>query len=220
MSLFISLCFSFFNFKSQRRIQHAVKDLNRSFLRKQLTYFSGQLFLQRNSIIDVWQSSLSFHYTSLEASVHRLSKRFSGHANFIFKKTLFRGGSRTAATSKMEHFAIIVKGWKPLTIITKSSILDQTLTIIAKRSILDVAAVLDPASDIADDYHGQLFLQKTSIMVQWDSGLFFAFKFLYQLTNRSTCRKKHLQTTCLFTTSSKFVFISQKYLSNFTVQML
>ena len=207
MSLFISLCFSFFNFKSQRRIQHAVKDLNRCFLRKQLTYFSGQLFLQRNSIIDVWQSSLSFHYTSLEASVHRLSKRFSGHANFIFKKTLFRGGSRTAATSKMEHFAIIVKGWKPLTIITKSSILDQTLTIIAKHSI-------------ADDYHGQLFLQKTSIMVQWDSGLFFAFKFLYQLTNRSTCRKKHLQTTCLFTTSSKFVFISQKYLSNFTVQML
>ena len=31
----------------------------------------------------------------------------------------------------MEHFVIIVNGWKPLTIITK-------------RSILDVAAVLDP----------------------------------------------------------------------------
>ena len=42
-----------------------------------------------------------------------------------------RGGSRTAATSKMERFVIIVNGWKPLTIITK-------------RSILDVAAVLDP----------------------------------------------------------------------------
>ena len=41
-----------------------------------------------------------------------------------------RGGSRTTATSKMEHFVIIVNGWKPLTIITKSS-------------ILDVAAVLD-----------------------------------------------------------------------------
>ena len=40
-------------------------------------------------------------------------------------------GSRTAATSKMEHFVIIVNGWKPLTIITK-------------RSILNVAAVLDP----------------------------------------------------------------------------
>ena len=42
-----------------------------------------------------------------------------------------RGGSTAAATSKMERFVIIVNGCKPLTIITK-------------RSILDVAAVLDP----------------------------------------------------------------------------
>ena len=41
-----------------------------------------------------------------------------------------RGGSKIAATSKMEHFVIIVNGWKPLTVITKSS-------------ILDVAAILD-----------------------------------------------------------------------------
>ena len=45
-----------------------------------------------------------------------------------------RGGSRAPATSKMEHFVIIVYGWKPLTIITK-------------RSILDVAAALDPPLD-------------------------------------------------------------------------
>ena len=43
----------------------------------------------------------------------------------------YRGGSRTAATSKMERFVIIVNGFQPLTITTK-------------RSILDVAAVLDP----------------------------------------------------------------------------
>ena len=42
-----------------------------------------------------------------------------------------RGGSWATATSKMERFVIIVNGWKPLTIITK-------------RSILDVAAALDP----------------------------------------------------------------------------
>ena len=42
-----------------------------------------------------------------------------------------RGGSRTAATSKVELFVIIVNGWKPL-------------TIIAKSSTLDVAAVLYP----------------------------------------------------------------------------
>ena len=35
-----------------------------------------------------------------------------------------KGGSRAAATSKMERFVIIVNGWKPLTIITKCSILD------------------------------------------------------------------------------------------------
>ena len=42
-----------------------------------------------------------------------------------------RGGSRTATTSKMEHFVVIGNGWKPL-------------IIIKKRSILDVAAFLDP----------------------------------------------------------------------------
>ena len=42
-----------------------------------------------------------------------------------------RGGSRAAATSKMERFVIIVNGWKSLTVITKCS-------------ILDVAAALDP----------------------------------------------------------------------------
>ena len=40
------------------------------------------------------------------------------------------GGSRTVVTSKLEHCVIIVKCWK-------------TLTIIIKSSILDVAAVLD-----------------------------------------------------------------------------
>ena len=44
---------------------------------------------------------------------------------------LLRDGSRTAATSKIELFVIIVSGWNPSTIITKCS-------------ILDVAAVRDP----------------------------------------------------------------------------
>ena len=35
-----------------------------------------------------------------------------------------RGGSKTAARSKIERFAIIVNGFQPLTIITKYSILD------------------------------------------------------------------------------------------------
>ena len=51
--------------------------------------------------------------------------------SFTFYEILFRGGSRAAATSKMELFVIIVNGFQPLTIITK-------------WSILDVAAILDP----------------------------------------------------------------------------
>ena len=50
---------------------------------------------------------------------------------FIYVATL-RGGSRTAATPKMECFEIIVNDFQPLTIITK-------------RPILDVAAVIDPS---------------------------------------------------------------------------
>ena len=46
-----------------------------------------------------------------------------------------RGGSRAAATSKMERFVIIVNGFKPLTIITKGS-------------IFDVAAALDPPLEL------------------------------------------------------------------------
>ena len=47
-----------------------------------------------------------------------------------------RGGFRTAATSRLEHFVIIVNGWKKFYY--------QRLTIITKCSILDVAAILDP----------------------------------------------------------------------------
>ena len=46
-----------------------------------------------------------------------------------------RSGSRTAATSKIEHFVIIVNSF-------------QLLTIITKRSILDVGAVLDPPLNV------------------------------------------------------------------------
>ena len=52
-------------------------------------------------------------------------------SNKIESKQKSTGRSRTASTSKIGRFVIIVNGWKPLTIITK-------------RSILDVTAVLDP----------------------------------------------------------------------------
>ena len=53
------------------------------------------------------------------------------HYKVVERHTVVIGGSRTAATSKMEYFLITVNGFQPVTIITKCS-------------ILDVAAVLDP----------------------------------------------------------------------------
>ena len=60
--------------------------------------------------------------------------------------TFIIGGSRTAATSKLECFVIIVNDWKPLTITTKSS-------------IMDVAAVLDTPPF-------NFLMQKVSLMCQ------------------------------------------------------
>ena len=64
---------------------------------------------------------------------------FQWYDDYFFQ-TSIRGGSRTTTTSKMEHFVIIVNGWKPLTIITKSS-------------ILDAAAVLDPSLYITKSFY-------------------------------------------------------------------
>ena len=58
-------------------------------------------------------------------------KRYHHEQLGWFSLIFTRGGFRTTAASKMERFVIVVKGWKPL-------------TIIKKRSILDIAAVLDP----------------------------------------------------------------------------
>ena len=52
-----------------------------------------------------------------------------------------RSGSRPAATSKMECFAIIVNGWECFAIIVNGW---KPLTIITKHSTLDVAATVDP----------------------------------------------------------------------------
>ena len=50
---------------------------------------------------------------------------------YLVNELVSRDGSRTAATSKMERFVIMINGLQPLTIITK-------------HSILNVAAVVDP----------------------------------------------------------------------------
>ena len=92
----------------------------------------------------------------------------------LFRPSVIRGGSRTAATSKMEHFAIIVNGWKPLTIITKCS-------------ILDAAAVLDPP---LSNQSGDFFLYFNLLEILSTSVLLFKAniqeeKIIFKIAKRS-----------------------------------
>ena len=64
--------------------------------------------------------------------------------------SLCRGGrSRTAATSKVGFFVVIVNGFQPLPIITK-------------RSILDVATALDPPLNLINIYFNSMAHSKPS----------------------------------------------------------
>ena len=81
----------------------------------------------------------------LKRSIH-LSLRSS-----IWFTDKLRGGSRAAVTSKMERFVIIVNGFQPLTIITKSS-------------ILDVAAALDPPLNLPQS-NSRLFTKLTKVVL-------------------------------------------------------
>ena len=77
---------------------------------------------------------MKMHFPKMKPQVvsYRKYKEFHNET-FLdsIRHELTRGGSRAAATSKMERFVIIVNGF-------------QQLTIITKRSILDVATALDP----------------------------------------------------------------------------
>ena len=122
------LCWSLFliTLQAWRPSTLSKRDSNTSVFRWILRVFKNTIFtehLQTNAseksyTKDAWQGSqcgalhILFHWRFYECIM------FSS----------FRGGSRTAATSKMKHLVIIVK---PLTIITKSS-------------ILEFAALLDP----------------------------------------------------------------------------
>ena len=69
-----------------------------------------------------------------------------------------RGGSRAAATSKMEHFVIIVNGL-------------QSLTNITKRSILNVAAALISASASPASW---VTYNEDVLPMYWHTGMYFS----------------------------------------------
>ena len=73
-------------------------------------------------------SNDSWHWNYFDISILIMSIVIWSHHLWLNNN---RGGSRTAATSKIEGFVIIVNDWK-------------LLTIISKHSILDVVVALDP----------------------------------------------------------------------------
>ena len=79
---------------------------------------------------------------------------------FIF----IRGGSRAAATSKMECFVLIVNGWKLLTTITKHSLLDvapaQDPLLFIKCQVGSCRNILKLAADHLLLPHVKLFKKK------------------------------------------------------------
>ena len=93
----------------------------------------------------------------LEHSSSCIDIIFTNQPNLL-RNSGIRDRSRTAATSKMERFVIIVNSWKPLTIITK-------------HSILDVAAVLDPPLGIHPTlhakYHHQIIYPKLNLKIDY-----------------------------------------------------
>ena len=88
----------------------------------------------------------------------------SNYDNMENTKKKFRGGSRAAATSKMERFVIIVNGWKSLTIITKQSIfdvaaaLDSSLSLLSGVTLSESELTLFGICDTFSDAHCIIFL--------------------------------------------------------------
>ena len=67
-----------------------------------------------------------FSYYNDSENILYVSVIFEKSITYFFFHKLSRGGSQTLATAKMEFFVALVNGWKPLTNVTKSSILDIT----------------------------------------------------------------------------------------------
>ena len=105
----------------------------------------------------VWQ--LSWSFSNLKHCEY-LGMRFFGMCK---SKQHVRGESRSAVTSKMKRFVIIVNGFQPITIITK-------------RSILDVAAALDPRLHVV--FVVENLVKFNSLRRKWFDWIFHVFYFI------------------------------------------
>ena len=123
-------------------------------------------------IRQLWQLSLTCRWILLVLQVTRQHFLKSDATVLLYWFLSFlvlqvRGGSRTAATTKVELFVIIVNGCKSKTVITKSS-------------TLDVAAFLDPSLQVVlqtgnDQLNDYFFVLCTKPLYWFQQGKCFEF---------------------------------------------
>ena len=104
-----------------------------------LAYFLTDLISFHLFFLNVFLENLRYLFFQIPNLPKNLMNCYLPLRENHLKLNYYRGGSRAAATSKLERFVIIVNGFQPLTIITKNS-------------ILDVAAALDSPLYYHQDY--------------------------------------------------------------------
>ena len=116
------------------------------------------------------------------------------NVSYLLHFFMSRGRFRTAATSKMECFVIMVNGWKPLTIITK-------------HTILDVAAALDSplTSDDSLVIYKSTSLQRTNWLYACPKPYFSNHSYLFFILNLWAAFKGTLMQ--IWKSTNIFVFI-------------
>ena len=102
------------------------------FLLLTLNFFLVFLLLTLNKLMLAYLRKIFDVHAFFKTKLSFIPLSFILLSFLVQVRAISRGGSRTAATSKMEHFLIIVNGFQQLAIMTKSS-------------ILNVATVLDPS---------------------------------------------------------------------------
>ena len=97
---------------------------------------------------------------------------FQNRITDIASKRITRARSRTAATSKIEHFVIIVNGWKRLTIITKHFILDVATVLVPRLITVGIFCNINITDNVRKES-----IQNFSSIIVTHNNLFF-----YRLT--------------------------------------
>ena len=132
-SRYISLSFTLLKWKKRFEFPNwKVRSIEKNWENVSLTLSWRRPLSYRNQSIDLLLKSMDWFLYDIglrhervkncQFTYKELQPKFLSETETVTKNC--RGGSKAAATSKMERFVIIVNGFQPLTITTKRSILD------------------------------------------------------------------------------------------------